>query len=164
MDKICQNCHQANPANAVFCRQCAAPLSPGKATGGNQERFQNPVQNQPPDQYQNQQWNPPPNPSPWHQPNAGSQMGGGNSAPFEDKASGRAIGSAVLAGVSLICCGIFAGIPAILLGWLELTAIKEGRSSSKGLLFAQIGFWGGIAASIITTLIQLLFVLLGGRG
>lgn len=168
MEKVCQNCQQLNPANALFCRSCASPLSAGSPQqGGNQGQFKNPQSNQP----QNQQWNQPwnqqpqnqPQNQPWNTPNAGNQMAG-NFASTEDKASGRAIGSAVLAVVSLLCCGIFAGIPAILLGWLELTAIKEGRSSSKGLLFAQIGFWGGIAASIITTLIQLVFLLLGGRG
>lgn len=72
-------------------------------------------------------------------------MGNNVATPSSDSASSRAMGAAALAVVSFICCGIFAGIPAALLGWLEITAIKEGRASPKGMLFAQIGLWGGIA-------------------
>lgn len=81
-----------------------------------------------------------------------------------DKASGRAITAAALAVGGLFCCGALIGIPAAILGWMEMTAIKEGRSSAKGMMFAQIGLWVGIIGSIITTIGGLLMLMMSGGG
>lgn len=149
MEKFCQNCRQPNPPNAAFCRHCASPLppdNPQQAAGGQQGQFHN--------QQFNQQF-PPQNPS-------GHQLGVYPSS--ADKASGRAIAAAALAVGGLFCCGAFLGVPAAILGWMEMSAIKEGRSSPKGMMFAQVGLWVGIVGSIITTIGGLLMMMMSGGG
>lgn len=126
MDRYCQNCNTQNSPEAMFCRQCATPLTQGQ--GGQQAQFGN------------QQWTP---------TGAGGQAAQ-NIAPTAAGASGRAIAATVLAVCGLVlCCGPFTGIPGAILGWMEMNAIKEGRSSPKGMMMAQIGLWGGIASSVI---------------
>ncbi|MGI8469172.1 MAG: DUF4190 domain-containing protein [Pyrinomonadaceae bacterium] len=138
MDKYCQNCHQPNPPDALFCRSCAAPLSQGANAG----------------QYANQQWNP--------QNQAAQNFA--QTAP--DKASGRAVAALVLT-ICAFCCAFFTGIPAAILGWMEINDIKAGNSSPKGMRMAQIGLWGGIALSILGAIgwvLMFLFGMVGGRG
>ena len=141
MDKYCQNCRQPNPPEASFCRNCSAPLA-ANAPAGNAG------------QNANQQWNPP-------------NQAQGNFAPAStDKASGRAMAALGLSAGSL-CCAFFTGIPGAVLGWMEINAIKEGRSSPKGMLMAQIGLWGGIAGSVLGAIFMLLWLLSamsGGAG
>ena len=55
----------------------------------------------------------------------------------------------VLAIVALICCGPFAGIPAAIVGWMELDAITKGQSPEGGKWMAQVGLWGGVASSLL---------------
>ncbi|CAN5704731.1 hypothetical protein BH18ACI1_BH18ACI1_23020 [soil metagenome] len=138
MDKYCQNCNQQNSPDAVFCRHCASPL-----TGASQAQSAN---------------------QPWTPPGAGGQAAQNFAQPSAG-ASGRAIAATVLAVCGLVlCCGPFTGIPGAILGWMEINAIKEGRSSSKGLMMAQIGLWGGIASSIVGGFLNVLvfFSMLGG--
>lgn len=138
MEKYCQNCNTPNAPEAMFCRRCATPLS------GQQQPYQ-PQQQPPPNQgqYQNQQW---------------GQQGGGFAPPannFAQPAAGggssssRATTAAILAVCGILCCGLFTGIPAALLGWLEVTAIKEGRAPATGMMMAQVGLWGGIIGTIL---------------
>lgn len=151
MEKVCQNCRLLNPANAVFCRHCAASLPVNaQHSGGNPGQYSNQQKGQ--GQHPNQQWG---------SPNTSNQMGG-NFAPQADKASGRAISSVVLAVTSLLCCGLVTGIPGAILGWMEVTAIKDGRSSPKGMTMAQIGMWGSIIGSIITTIVGFILTVFGG--
>ena len=68
-------------------------------------------------------------------------------------ASGKAITSLILAIAGLVlCCGPFTGIPAAIVGWMELNSIKAGQSSPAGMWMAQVGIWGGIAVSILSVL------------
>jgi len=147
MDKYCQSCNTKNSPEAMFCRQCATPLTQGQGgqqAGANQAQFGN------------QQWTP---------AGAGGQAAQ-NFAPPAAGASGRAIAATVLAVCGLVlCCGPFTGIPGAILGWMEMNAIKEGRSSPKGMMMAQIGLWGGIASSVIGALLNIFisfFMLSGG--
>ncbi|MBW3068594.1 MULTISPECIES: DUF4190 domain-containing protein [unclassified Actinomyces] len=39
---------------------------------------------------------------------------------------------------SVLCCGIFTGIPAAILGYLGIQAANEGRASNKGMSIAGI--------------------------
>ena len=148
MEKYCSNCNRPNPTDAVFCRHCATPLQPG----GGQKPFSEPQQNQ--QQYQQ-----------WNQPPPGGQMQGnfGNSQPTAG-ASGRAIASLVLAIAGFLFCCFFLGVPGAILGWLEINAIKEGRSSPKGLVMAQIGLWGGIGVSVLSALFYVFYILIAMMG
>lgn len=139
MENYCLNCRQPNPPDAVFCRHCASPLAPGanRQQGG---ANYNPNANQP--------WNP-------------QNQGAGNFAQnaTADKASGRATAAMVLT-VCALCCGILTGIPAAILGWMEINDIKAGSASPKGMMMAQIGLWGGIAMSILNIILTVLWLLL----
>lgn len=124
--KVCRNCNQTNPPEAMFCRQCASPLDAGQA----------------------QSTQPPPNQPPNYQPQNFANASGG--------ASGRAMAAVGLAVLAPFCCGLLSGIPAAILGWLEIQAIKEGKSSPAGMMMAQIGLWGGIIGSIIGTIVGII--------
>jgi len=141
METYCPQCHKPNSTDAQFCRHCAAPLSPGQNqyAGANQGQQQN--------QQSNQQWN----------QQGFSGQGAGNYVPSADKASGRAIAALILSACGLfLCCGLVTGVPGAILGWMEITAIREGRASPKGMTFAQLGLWGGIGVSILITIADIL--------
>lgn len=76
-------------------------------------------------------------------------------------ASQKGLYSLILAIVALVCCGPFAGIPAAILGWMELDAIKTGRSSSENKWMAVVGLWGGIASTLLHIIGYVLWVLMG---
>jgi hypothetical protein len=148
--KVCLNCNQTNPSEAMFCRQCASPL--GAAQPQQQQQYA-----PPPPQFQQQQY----------QPNYGNQGIQQNFARPAGGASGRAMAAAGLAVASLICgCGFLSGLPAAILGWLEMSAIKEGKAPVEGMLMAQIGLWGGIIGGVIGTVLNILglLILMAGGG
>lgn len=132
--KFCQHCKQQNTADAQFCRFCASPLG---ASAQNQANFNNQQWNQ---GFQNN----------FAQPSAG--------------ASGRAIASLILTICSLLFCCLLTSIPGAILGWMEVSAIKQGRSSASGMMMAQIGLWGGIVISILTLLFYGFYLLLALSG
>jgi len=66
-----------------------------------------------------------------------------------------ALGLAVLA---LLCCGPLSGIPASIVGWLELDGIKKGQSPPAGKWMAQAGLWGGIASTVLHVAFYFLYV------
>src|SRR5687767_16040852 len=61
--------------------------------------------------------------------------------PVPASASGMAVAAMILGLMSWVFGGLFAAIPAVILGKMELNAIDEGRSPASGRSFAQIGFW-----------------------
>lgn len=174
MENYCPKCNKPNPPNALFCRSCAATISAGGQGGVNAQQGQSPFANQnaqqTPPLFANQnaqqaQQQPPFANQQWNQGAAGSPRAG-NYGRTADAPSGRAIASVILTVCSLVlCCGVFTSIPGAIVGWLEISAIKEGRSSPKGLMFAQIGLWGGIIMTIIAIIGYIFFLplmLIGG--
>lgn len=67
----------------------------------------------------------------------------------------------ILAIAGFLCCGGIAGIPAAIVGWMELDAIKNGRSPESGKTMATIGLWGGIAATVIHAVLWVLWMAMG---
>ena len=82
----------------------------------------------------------------WQQPPVGGPLAGNPIA-------------LVLAIAALICCGPVAGVPASIVGWMELDAIKNGRSPASGKWMAQVGLWVGIASSVIHVVVYMIWVL-----
>ena len=76
-------------------------------------------------------------------------------------ASSRAVTSLILGAAGLLCCGLLTGIPAAIVGWMELGAIKSGQAPAAGKWMAMVGLWGGIAASVIHLGIWIVFGLMG---
>jgi hypothetical protein len=56
----------------------------------------------------------------------------------------------VLGILSMLCFGIFAGIPAIILGQMAKSEIDEGRGQGRGM--AQWGFGLGIASVVLSVI------------
>ena len=84
--------------------------------------------------------------------------------PLPQSASGRAIASMVLSLVSLVTCGPFLSIPGMILGKMEMNAIREGQAPRAGETFAKIGFYFGLgmtALSCLAVLIGFCFAILG---
>ena len=142
MQKICPNCQQVNPPEAMFCRQCASTLG---AAQPNAPQYANPPQPQ------NPQWN---------QPKVGNQGMQQNFPQAGAAKSNRGIIGLVLVIVGLLCCGPFTSLPGAIMGWLELSAIKEGKAPADGLMIAQIALWGGIAVAVLHLVLYFLWVLL----
>jgi len=81
--------------------------------------------------------------------------------PAQEGASGRAVAALVLGILSVFCMGILAGIPAIILGTIELKAIKAGQAPRAGESAAKAGYILGIIGTALTCLtILFLFVML----
>jgi putative exporter of polyketide antibiotics len=88
-------------------------------------------------------YSPPPPPPP------GAEGGYGYAAP---KTNQKAIWSLVLGILGLICCGIFAGIPAIFLGNSAKKEIAASGGAQGGAGMAQAGFIIGIIATVLGVL------------
>jgi hypothetical protein len=154
MEKYCPSCNKPNSLDSQFCRHCAQPLPANQSQNAGQAQGQSfGVGNQ------------------WSQQGSTGQagfagQGGANFASPSPGASGRAIGSLILTICALVlCCGPLTGIPGAILGWMEISAIREGRASPRGMMMAQIGLWGGIILSVITSIISVLWggaMMMGG--
>lgn len=141
MMRTCPKCNQMNPPDAAFCLNCSSALGLGAPTQQHTPPFvggQSPYGGAPPQQY-------------------GQNFGMQGSS--QAAASQRPLISVILAVAGLLCCGPFTGIPASIVAWLELDAIKNGKSSPDGKTMAQIGFWGGIAVTLIHGIIWVLYIL-----
>lgn len=90
-------------------------------------------------------------------PEAGAQPG----VPYPDKASGMAVAALVLGILSFCCCGFIAGIPALILGFMENGKIGRGESSSKGKWMALVGMILG-AISILLSCLQIIWIFFFG--
>jgi hypothetical protein len=79
----------------------------------------------------------------------------------QEKASGMAIASLVLGILGFCCCGIIAGIPALIIGYMENGKINRGESSPKGKGFCIAGMILG-AIAIVLGCIQIIWIVFFG--
>ena len=77
--------------------------------------------------------------------------------PPPSASNSKAVIALVLGIASVFCCGPFTGIPAAIVGKMEMDAIKQGRSPQSNMGMAKAGFWIGIVG---TGLFILSFVLM----
>lgn len=146
---FCTRCGTQNPDDAGFCRNCSSPLTrpvshsgqqtapqPSQPTAGS---YANPSSSQSP--YPGYQGPPVYQSSYANQPT--TQQSG---------ASGRAIASMILSILGLVMCGFLTSIPAMILGKMELNDIKLGKAPKAGETLAKIGFYVGIAGTVISCL------------
>ena len=82
---------------------------------------------------------------------------GGYAVPETSK---KAIWSLVLGILSLLCCGIFAGVPAIVLGRMAKRDIEDSGGAQTGHGLATAGFVLGVI-SIVLSVLGLLGAVLG---
>ena len=78
-----------------------------------------------------------PYPGGQYNPQPGGYVPGGFGPRPDEKNSlgGWALGLGI---ASFVCCGIFTGIPAIIVGFLGMQAANEGRATNKGMSIAGI--------------------------
>ncbi len=149
---FCNRCGGANPDDVRFCVKCGAAIAPTKTQPPSTPAEYNlpgfsQTPAQPHQSYQNYPSGPP-----------GAHAG----------ASGRAIASMILSLVSIVSCGPFLSVPGLIMGKLELDAIRRGQSPLAGETFAKIGYYAGIAITALSCLAGLAYLLvvffaLGGR-
>jgi Domain of unknown function (DUF4190) len=159
---FCTRCGANNLEADQFCRSCSAPLvKPGGAQSQSGHSGSTPypysasapTQVQPPSQsdtpYPQYQGYPPPAQYGYANQMSGQQGG----------ASGRAIAALVLSVIALISCcfGWPFGVIGIVLGKMEMNAIRDGRAPQSGETLAKVGFYLGIAATAISLLVTAIY-------
>lgn len=86
------------------------------------------------------------------------------SAPNPQSTSTKAVLALVLGILSLVCCGFFAGIPAILLGRSEMNASSQTPGAESNKTMARIGLITGIVGTALSALVALAYVLIFALG
>jgi hypothetical protein len=84
--------------------------------------------------------------------------------PLQQAASGRAVAALVMGILSIICMGFIAGIPAIILGSMELRDIKANRAPAAGETAAKVGYVLGIVGTALTCITIILFIIMIALG
>lgn len=74
------------------------------------------------------------------------------------QASGRSMATLIFGILSLVCAGFVTGIPAIILGLMELKAIRNGEAPKEGESISKVGLALGIAGTLLTFLALLAFI------
>jgi len=77
----------------------------------------------------------------------------------------RAVPSLVLGILSLVLCGLFTGIPAIIMGRRAAADIRYAPGRFTGLGLARAGFWTGLVGtiwSIVSTVLVIAVFVVGG--
>jgi hypothetical protein len=155
MSQTCPNCQNPNPAHAQFCHSCGTRFS--VALGS----VPQPVAMPPAQVFAGVGAVPAP-PGPFiGQPHTAPKAFASHlphTAPAGP--SKLAITSLVLAILSLFCFGFLTGVPAAIVGWMELAAIQQGRSDRSGAWMAHVGLWGGIVMSVLSLLGLVLMIIL----
>lgn len=84
------------------------------------------------------------------------------SQPSQPSSTGstRALATLILGILSLVCGGFVMGIPAIILGHMELKAIKSGEAPKEGEGIAKVGYILGIVGTVLTCLAMIGMLLL----
>ena len=149
MTRLCPNCQQVNPADALFCLNCSSRLPSAAA-----DPFQQPQPGSNPFQQQQAGQIPP------QQPRGGAAQYGAP-PPGPGGSGSRATIAIVLGIAALLCCGGVTGIPAAILGWIELNAINAGTAPPDGKTMATAALWLGIAATIGHAVLWVLLLLTG---
>ncbi|MBO0857504.1 MAG: DUF4190 domain-containing protein [Chloracidobacterium sp.] len=63
----------------------------------------------------------------------------------------------ILSIVSIVTCGPFLSIPGMIMGKMEMNAIREGQSPQAGENFAKAGFYVGLVVTILSCLLGLFY-------
>lgn len=152
---FCNRCGTANADEVRFCVRCGtALLKPGSA----QPSATPPEYNLPGFRESGPSFYQPYQPYPaqgaqLHQSHPGAYT------PMQGGASARAIASMILSLISIVSCGPFLSVPGLIMGKLELDAIRAGQAPVAGETFAKVGFYAGIAITVISCLAGFAYLL-----
>jgi hypothetical protein len=158
---FCTRCGANNFDTDQFCRSCSAPLTkPGSGPGASSGPPQQPYSYSTPGQGWQQQ--PPQNYSPYpgNQGYPQPQYGYANQTYPQQGASGRAITSLILSIISIFMCALLTSVPGMILGKMEMNAIRQGQSPPAGEGIAKAGFYIGLVMTILWGLVVLGYIFL----
>lgn len=142
---FCTQCGTENNNEARFCRNCAAPLKRTAQPGMQAEGYGASVEGgyQPGQSIMPGPQSMPPYQSGYPGYTPASQQG----------ASGRAITAMVLSLLSIVTClGFLLSVPGMILGKMEMNAIRDGRAPRAGEGFAKTGFYVGLVVTALSVL------------
>jgi hypothetical protein len=146
---FCTRCGTQNPDDAGFCRNCSSPLTRPISQHSTQQigqqgpgSYANPTSHSAPQSEQ------PPYPG-YQGPPVYQSSYANQALNQQGSASGRAIASMVLSILGLVMCAFFTSIPGMILGKMEMNAINAGQAPKAGETLAKIGFYVGIAGTVI---------------
>ena len=97
---------------------------------------------------------PPPPPAPPSYPGGDAPSGFGPVAPQNQKA----VWSLVLGILGIVCCGLIAAIPAVILGHLAKKEVAAAAGAQRGEGMAQAGFILGIIGIVLSVLVVLFWL------
>jgi hypothetical protein len=64
----------------------------------------------------------------------------------------------ILSIISIFTCGALLSIPGMILGKMEMNAIRQGQAPPAGETLAKVGFYVGLGVTILTCLVGILYV------
>lgn len=162
----CTRCGAANSDELMYCTSCSAPLvKPGESLRG--QGASGGVQNPAP--YAHRPGESQPNQSDQPYPGYQSSYSGMQQyQPYQSSysnqpavqsagASGRAIASMILSVISPFTCGFVLSIPGMILGKMEMNAIRDGQAPRAGETMAKVGFYVGLIVTILSCLLGLVW-------
>jgi Domain of unknown function (DUF4190)/zinc-ribbon domain len=150
----CTQCGTANSDELRFCSNCGAPMVRRGDTPQNRAPS---VSGQTPyPEYRAE------SPYPGYRAESPSPAYPGGPAypihPKEGSASGRAVISMILSIISPFTCWLFLSIPGLILGKMEMNAIRDGQAPKAGETFAKIGFYLGLAVTVLSLVIPVIWL------
>lgn len=163
---FCTRCGAANSDEMMYCTSCSAPLvKPGEALRGqgasgasqNPDPYApRPAQSQP---------NQPDQPYPGYQSAySGMQQYQPYQSSYIDQpqfqsagASARAIASMILSIISPFTCWFVLSIPGMIMGKMEMDAIRKGQAPKAGETMAKVGFYVGLIVTVLSCLMGLIW-------
>lgn len=129
---FCPQCGSQVPDNSKSCERCGAPLAATEVAGNSGGGS-----------------------------TAAAATGGAYSPPAAGESAGPlAIGALICGILSFLGCACFTGIPAIIMGKMELNKIEQGLSSRAGKGLAFAGFIMGIINLVLALLVMGLYFVL----
>ncbi len=88
----------------------------------------------------------------------GGAYGGGYGGYSQPQTSKKAIWALVTGILSILCCGVFAGVPAVILGSMAKKEIAASNGAQTGRGMAQTGFVLGIISFVLTVIYVILLL------
>jgi Domain of unknown function (DUF4190)/zinc-ribbon domain len=92
---------------------------------------------------------------------------GGPAYPIQSQeagASGRAVISMILSVISPFTCWLFLSVPGLILGKMEMNAIRDGQAPKAGETLAKIGFYVGLVVTALSLIIPVIWLILVAIG
>jgi uncharacterized protein DUF4190/zinc ribbon protein len=147
----CTQCGTANSDELRFCSNCGAPMVRRGDTP--QNRVSSGSGQTPTPAYPGE--------------SAYPAYSGGQAYPMHPKeagASGRAVISMILSVISPFTCWLFLSVPGLILGKMEMNAIRDGQAPKAGETFAKIGFYVGLVVTMLSLVIPVIWLILVAIG